>query len=396
MKVLVLSHMFPNTMNEVYGIFVANQVFALAQLGHEVKVVSPVPWSPPVLSFLNKKWAQYARIPRSKWRQDIEICYPRYLIFPQKYFYQYTGWFCYWGIKKTVDEIFSRFNFDVIHAHTALPDGYAAHLLKKDFQRPVVLTIHGQDIFANIHMGPSCRRAVSLALTAADRVVAVSSRLKEEMACLLPAQRIQVIPNGFFPNKGNNSVPELRQEFSPGKVLLSVGYLIERKGHRYVLEALAGLVEEFPGLKYLIIGDGVEESSLKKQAEELALKNHVMFLGRKSSAEVKKYMAMCDVFVLPSWKEAFGVVYLEAMALGKPVIGCRGEGIEDFVSHGENGMLVSPRNPEELYQVLRELMEDQEKADRIGKKGQETVLGGYTWADTARQLQDVYLSLNKK
>lgn len=393
MRILVISHMYPNVMHEVYGIFVAHQVSELVKLGHEVKVVSPVPWSPGLLRIFKEKWGKYAQIPRREERQGVEVFYPRYLVLPRKYLYRYLGWFCYWGIKKTVKKIFAQFPFDVIHAHTALPDGYAAVLLKKHLSRPVALTIHGQDIFSNIWIDAACRKAVSRTLNAADSVVAVSSLLKEKMADLMPLEKIDVIPNGILWEEMAPDYSYFPEEFRGKRILLSVGYLIERKGHRYVLEALAHLVKDFPDLLYVIIGDGLEEEGLKKMVTDLSLEDYVRFLGRRSGAEVMNYMALSEIFVLPSWNEAFGVVYIEAMAQGKPVIGCRGEGIEDFVTDGVNGILVPPRNSQELARALAHLLAHREKAEEIGSRGKETVMARYTWTQVARELESLYRRL---
>lgn len=126
---------------------------------------------------------------------------------------------------------------------------------------------------------------------------------------------------------------------------------------------------------------------------DLSLGAYVRFLGRRSGTEVMNYMALSEVFVLPSWNEAFGVVYIEAMAQGKPVIGCRGEGIEDFVTDGVNGILVPPRNSRELARALAHLLAYREKAEEIGSRGKETVMARYTWFQVARELESLYRRL---
>lgn len=392
-KILVLSHMYPNQMNEVYGIFVANQVSELIKLGHEVKVISPVPWSTFPLTVFSSKWRQYAQIPRREIRQGIEVFYPRVLVLPNKYLYQHVGRFYYWGIRKVIKEISREFDFDLIHAHTALPDGFAAMILKEKLTKPVVLTIHGQDMFSNIHMGPKCKATVIRALNNADRIVAVSSKLKRDIKQYVPEYKIDVIPNGITTGQLVEDSSDLKQKFPGKKIILSVGYLRKRKGHRYVLEALSQLVKEFPNLIYLIIGDGMEEELLKKQVAECSLDPYVKFLGRKSNQEVMNYMSACDIFVLPSWKEGFGIVYLEAMAHGKPVIGCQGEGIEDVVSHGINGILVPPKDTAQLIEALRKLLNNERMAVEIGQRAKETVVSKFTWSRVAGELENLFQGL---
>jgi glycosyltransferase involved in cell wall biosynthesis len=97
-------------------------------------------------------------------------------------------------------------------------------------------------------------------------------------------------------------------------------YLINIKGIDYNIKAIQALSKKYPFLNYKIVGDGVEKDRLARLANDLKMNEHIEFLGRKTHQEVMKYMAECDIFSLPSWNEAFGVVYIEAMAHGKPVI----------------------------------------------------------------------------
>lgn len=392
MKILVISHMFPNAMNNVYGIFVAHQVRELINLGHEVTVISPVPWSGKLIWWAGEKWENYGRIPFTEKREGVRVFYPRYPVLPRKILYQYIGQSCYLGISPLIRRLYPRFPFEIIHAHTALPDGFAAGLMKKEFACPIVLTIHGQDIFSNVKMGKGCRNAVIKALAEADHIVAVSSKLKKEMTALVDEKKIQVVPNGILRAEAGDGINELKAQYQGKQILLSVGYLIPRKGHRYVLEAMKDLVKEYPQLIYLIVGDGLEEGYLRKLAEDFGLGDKVYFLGRKSPEDVAKYMALADIFVLPSWNEAFGVVYLEAMAQGKPVIGCQGEGIEDIVSPGVDGFLVPPQDAEKLKNMIKALLQDEKMRIQIGKEAQNKVLKKFTWARVAEELTKIYYS----
>jgi teichuronic acid biosynthesis glycosyltransferase TuaC len=393
LKILVISHMFPNTMNPVYGVFVLHQVRELINLGHEVMVISPVPWSGKMIQWAGKKWRDYGKIPYAEKWDGVRVFYPRYPVLPQKILYRHIGRSCYWGIQPLVRRIYARFPFEIIHAHTALPDGYAAGLMKKEFGCPVVLTIHGQDIFANVKMGKGCKKAVVKALQQADQIVAVSSRLKKEMASYVNEEKIQVVPNGIIPEDAGGKISDLTARYRGNQVLLSVGYLIHRKGHRYVLEAMRQLKDQYPQLIYLIVGDGSEEALLRKMAWEFGLEEKVHFLGRKSQEDVARYMALADIFVLPSWDEAFGVVYLEAMAQGKPVIGCRGEGIEDIITPGKDGFLVRARDPEDLKSTIDFLLKNEKIRMEAGKAAQKKVWEKFTWTQVALELEQIYFRL---
>lgn len=183
-----------------------------------------------------------------------------------------------------------------------------------------------------------------------DRIILVRKKLKEISDNNVGfANKSTVISNGV---SVNNILEEknfiLNRSTLDYKSILSVSYLISRKGIDYNLKAFARLVDKYTNLKYLIIGDGSEKSHLIGLASKLGIDKKIKFLGRISHKDVMKYMAKADIFSLPSWNEAFGVVYIEAMAQGKPVIGCQGEGIEDFVEHGQMGLLVKPKDVDSL------------------------------------------------
>jgi glycosyltransferase involved in cell wall biosynthesis len=122
----------------------------------------------------------------------------------------------------------------------------------------------------------------------------------------------------------------------------------------------------------------------------LGVDSQVEFIGRLSHEKVMKYMAEIEIFSLPSWLEGFGVVYLEAMAHGKPIIACQGEGIEDVITHGETGLLVEPKNVESLVEAIDFLLSNPEKAKSIGERARNLVLEKYTWEKNAEKTIEVY------
>jgi len=155
------------------------------------------------------------------------------------------------------------------------------------------------------------------------------------------------------------------------------------------------LINKYPDLKYQIIGDGPEKNRLKKLAADLGINRQVEFLGRLGHKEVLKYMAKADIFSLPSWNEGFGVVYIEAMVQGKPVIGCKGEGIEDFVEDGKTGMLVEPKDVDSLVQTIDYLLSNPDETWAIGKRARKFVLENYTWDKNAEKTIKVYKEVIK-
>lgn len=392
MKVLVISHMYPSVFNEMSGIFVHHQVKALVAKGIKVQVVSPVPWAPFPVNHLSSKWKSYSNIPERTVYDGINLWHPRYLTFPRAWFFSSSGQRMYRGIKDVMQKIYQEFQFDLIHAHVALPDGFAAMKIKYLYHKPMITTIHGQDLYITINKNKNCKVALNKVFKKADKIITVSSKLKKMAANDIGFNdKIMVIGNGVPFNKiiakKDNT---LSGKMANSKIILSASSLFYRKGIYFNLRAFSKLVDKYTDLKYQIIGDGPEKNRLKKFAIDLGINNQVEFLGKLSHENVLSYMARADIFSLPSWNEGFGVVYIEAMAQGKPVIGCRGEGIEDFVEHKKTGMLVKPKNIDNLVEALDFLLSFPDEARIIGVKARNLVLENYTWEKNAGKMMEVY------
>lgn len=178
-KILIISHMYPSLYNEMAGIFIRQQVRELLRQGCELKVVSPIPLVPFPMNKISSRWHKLAGIPWMTKDDGVEVYYPRYLAFPRAMLFELYGWFMYQGCKKIVSKIYNDFAFDLIHAHVALPDGYAALLLNRRYQVPLVVTIHGQDLQQTLHKNNFCKKALLKVFKQVDRVIAVSTKLKQ-------------------------------------------------------------------------------------------------------------------------------------------------------------------------------------------------------------------------
>lgn len=162
-----------------------------------------------------------------------------------------------------------------------------------------------------------------------------------------------------------------------------------KKGIDRVLEALAstGLVER--SWKYRVVGDGTDRPRLEQLASDLGIRDRVDFLGGVPSAELHRCFERCDVFVLPSTQEGFGIVFLEAAAYGKPVIGARSGGIPEVVLHAETGILVDPADAADLRTSIVSLLCDQELRERLGRNGRSRVEEHFRLANFRSQLDAV-------
>lgn len=394
MKILVISHMYPSPSNPTNGIFVHEQVKALIQQGCEVKVISPVPYAPFPLGLINEKWNRYANIPKQAVIDGVEIFYPRYLEFPGAMFYEYSSHLMYLGIKNTVKKVFNDFKFDIIHSHVAFPDGYASLLVNHSYKVPHTVTIHGQDLQLTIFLNEKLKNRVFHVLNKVDKVITVSSKLKNVLINENVYRNVVIINNGINLKDYQSLSTFKPKEYTPDQVIVSASNLLEAKGIDLNIKAVSLLVKKHPHIKYMIIGDGPDKQRLMNLVDELKLNEHVIFKGKLPHNEVIECMYRSTIFSLPSWREGFGIVYLEAMACGKPVIAVKGEGIDGIIINGENGYLVERHNYEKLAQVLDHLLCHSKEANLIAQKGKRDILENYTWDINAKKTIHVYQQIS--
>jgi len=387
--------MYPSSFNPVAGIFVHEQVKELTRQGQDVRVISPVPWAPWFLGF-KKKWREYKKIKRQEVIDNVKVYHPRFVTFPRAFLFPFTS-YTYWrGVKNLVKEISLTFPFDLIHAHVALPDGWGGMMVKKIYNKPFLVSVHGLDVRPKIYKNKKCYQRIEKIFKKADAILANSERTANLIAKIYGENlktKIKIIYNGVSLEDVYQESSPIKRRYDSKKIILTVGNLVKLKGINYLIQALPKIIEKVPNLVCLIIGKGEEKENLKRSVEKLNLENYVEFLGPKPHKEVFEYMSISDVFVLPSINEAFGVVYIEAMAHKVPVIGCLGQGIEDIVENEKSGILVRPKNLEDLESALIKLLTDEDFARTIGQAGRKVIEEKFTLRKNAQELMEVYSSL---
>lgn len=278
-------------------------------------------------------------------------------------------------------------SIDLIHAHAALPCGDAADRISEKLNIPFVVSVHGLDVFSERQagkiLGPWCRTVSKRVYRKARAVICISEKVRQRIDD--PQANATVVYNGVDPSL-----------FSPGTeqksplVVLSVGNLIPIKGHALLLRAFAELLQYVPDCVLEIIGDGPARKNLARLSESLGISDRVKLLGNQTREGVARAMKRCAVFALPSSYEALGCVYLEAMSSAKAVIGCEGQGIDEIVEHGSNGLLVKPGVLSQLSDALGMLLQNEEFRHRIGSAARDTILRRHTLAHQASQLLELY------
>jgi teichuronic acid biosynthesis glycosyltransferase TuaC len=375
LHVLTLTPFYPTEQDDAQGCFVAEPLPAIEQQGtvNTVLAVSP---------FYRSNPTRNTSAPSAEW-----IRFPS---FPGGWGLPSSGALLFAGILHKARQIHALAPIHVIHAHAAMPCGHAAQLLGRELGIPFVVTVHGLDAFSTNQVsgyaGEWCKRISRMVYRSAKSVICVSEKVRDQVleGAAAPVSTT-VIYNGVDP-----------QMFAPSKdeadcgVILSVGNLIPTKGHELLMRAFAAVHTQFPDSSCEIVGDGVELSRLRRLATELNVEDKVRFLGRRSRSQVADAMRRCAVFALPSKYEGLGCVYLEAMSSEKPVIACRGQGIEEIIHHRSNGWLIDPDNLQELTDALISLLKDEELRHQLGDAARQTILQGFTFADQAEQLARLY------
>jgi glycosyltransferase involved in cell wall biosynthesis len=392
MQILVLTPVYPHSSNPAEGLFNEQHALALTRAGIQVTVVVCKPWLPNGLAKVWKRYNSLADLPQMEERNGIPIVYALYFHIPQYQLPHVTVSSCARSILQAIDRLNLSKTFDLIQVHSSWPVGLASPAVARALSRPFVITLHIQDE-PRLYDSKGGSTLYSGMIKGASAVVVVGSTLErfaKDRGMGSDRSRLRIIPNGV----DLATVKEVLREACGGQNgwgnIISVANLWPIKGIDLNLKALAHLGKV--GIRwhtYTIVGDGPERARLEELAKNLGIVNRVRFTGRLSHRETLREVAEADIFSLPSWQEAFGVVYLEAMACGKPVIGCRGQGAEDIVRHEKDGLLVDPRDIGSLGRAMQRLLIEREFAQELGRSAMNRAQV-FTWQQNVRQYVEVY------
>lgn len=352
MKILTLTTLYPNNIKNGHGIFVEQRLRQLLSTeGITAEVLAPVPWFPFAADIFGH-YSVFARVAKIEQRFGITVAHPRYLLLPKigMTLAPFMLVFAVYPLLKT--KLKQGDDFDLIDAHYFYPDGVAAVMLGKLLKKPVVITARGSDI----NLIPAFYWPKKMIIWAAQQAVAVITvcqALKDKIVDLeIAADKIHVLRNGvdlqLFIAK------ERLQAQSQCPVLLSVGHLVELKGHHLVIEAMVALHD----YQLLIAGEGREMQSLKNLANHLAVAERVRFLGVLSHHALVDVYNAADILILASSREGWPNVLLEAMACGTPVIATKVSGTPEIVTSASAGMLIEERSVSAIVAAVRTMQKN--------------------------------------
>ena len=384
LRVLVFSSLYPSSTRPSHGIFVETRLRELLKSGEvEARVLAPVPWFFSTDERFGEK-ARMAATPLEETRNGIAVRHPRFPVIPKIGMTIAPLLLALASIGPIKRLIREGHDFDLIDAHYYYPDGVAAAWLARYFKKPLAITARGTDL--NLITQYSLpRRMMQWAARRAEASIGVCSALVDVLrGWNIEPQRLHVMRNGVdlqrFKRSADSGLREsLGMRAGDGPLLLSVGHLIERKGHHLVIEALAALLPGHPTARLVIIGEGDERAALETAARKLGVEQQVTLAGALPQTELPGWYSAADALVLASSREGWANVLLEAMACGTPVVATNIWGTPEVVARPEAGVLVDERSGAALARGVRELLSRAPSPEAVRAYAE-----GFGWDATTR------------
>lgn len=394
MKILTLTSLYPNAAQPRHGIFIETRVRKLKELHPELQleVLAPIPWFPLANRFIASR-KSLKNVPRVEVRYGITTHHPRYLAIPGLGMYSNPFFMLLsllWFYFKHAEVIK---NTDVIDGHYLYPDGVAASWFAKLLKKPLMLTARGSDV-TSLPENPLLRTLIVSALKRADIGAGVCQALVNEMQLLAPEQQnYQVLRNGVdlqlfhpLPDAEREQLRQQRQ-LSNNYVLLCVGNLIELKGQYLVIEALSTI----PDAVLLLAGHDEMLHALQQQVAQLGLQQRVIFLGLRTPAQLVEDYNVADLLLLPSSREGWANVLLEAMACGTRVLATNVWGTPEVVASPDAGTLLPERSAGAIHTAI--VNEMQLKKDRTATR---LYAQNFSWDPTSERSYHLIQKLSQR
>ena len=385
LRLLTYTTLYPHAGAPNTGIFVENRLRHLVATGEAQSVVlAPTPIVPR-FAMRNPEWAKWAGAHPVEVRHGLRVEHPEYVLLPKGM--NVAPRLLYPASARALARLLrAGHQFDLIDAHYAYPDGVVAAWLARRFKLPVTITARGSDV-TELPAFRVPRRLIRGAFDAADAVITVSTGLRDAVIALgIPPEKVVVLRNGvdldaFRPVDR----PAARAALGFSRpTLLSVGHLIERKGHALTIEALAAL----PDWQLLIVGSGPDRAALEALARRLAVADRVSFLGQVPHAQLPAYYTAADLLVLASEREGWANVLLESMACGTPVVASPIPGNPEVVQERAVGLIMPERSASGIVAGVRDLA-----ADMPSRTATRAYAERFSWAATSQGQLDLFRAI---
>ncbi len=390
-RTLLFSTLYPSSARPLHGLFVETRLREVLRTGDvETTVLAPVPWFPSS----HPRWHGYATMaatPLHESRGGIDVLHPRYPVVP-KVGMSIAPFLLAAACLRPVRRLIAGGNdFDIVDAHYFYPDGVAAVMLARHFRKRVVITARGSDINV-ISRYAIPRRLMQWAARHADASIGVSSALADRIRPWTSPERVHVLRNGvdlqrFRALSREDVRRKLGVDGSP--LLLSVGHLVENKGHALVIDALAEIREHFPAAELAIVGHGPDRERLARHAASRGCADRVKLVGAVEHASMIDWYNAADVLVLASAREGWANVLLESLACGTPVAATRVGGSPELLTNDRIGRLIDRRDGPSIADAILKLLGNPPDRTEVRRYAEH-----FSWESTSRAQVTLFRSLS--
>lgn len=349
MHVMFIPSWYDNNRNKVHGSFFREQANKLQESGVKVTVAYNEIWPLTLMGKIKEKSGLSFKVEKGLRTYR----YKNYNFIPKNPL-------MFKVFDKRMEKLYKEITkkegkIDIIHAQSSLWGGISASYVAKKYNIPLVITEHSS-VERGVYVKKSYYKRIIDSYKSSNKVIAVGNGLKKEIEALSGRNDIEVIGN--LVDLSLFDIRDVKRE-SNEFIFFSVAFLEGEKGFNTLIKAFAEKYKN-KNAKLVIGGDGSQREWLKGIAKNESVENQVIFTGALSREEVSNWMNKCDAFVLPSRYETFGVVYIEALASGKPVIGAFNGGAEDIVTE-DVGILVEIDNVKALGEAMEYIEQNYKK-----------------------------------
>lgn len=387
MKIISVSHMFPNRIFPNNGVFVKERLKALSKVV-DTSIIAPLPHFPFIP--LIKKYKKLDEIPYEEDFDTVYVYHPKYILFP-KYFKFIDGYLYYWSMDSFFSKKITNEDIDILDFHWVYPDAFAGLRWAKKYNKKIIVTIRGNESIC--YFENSLRKKILVStLQNVDHIIAVSNDMKKKVVKEYGVNddKVTVIPNGIQPQQFK-VLDKKKARMSCSlennkKYILSLCRLSKEKGLKYLFEAFAELNKK--DVELVVVGDGPLKGELSKMAFDLGIANKVKFVGSVLHEETIFWYNAADIYCLPSLWEGCPNVVIESLACGTPVVSTKVGGIPDLVPKEDYGFLVPSGDSRSLTDALDRALEKKWNRELIAQYGSSN-----TWDNVASEIVKVFQSV---
>jgi len=403
-RILTVTSSYPKYEGDTTAPFIESITKALASRGHELTIVLParrdLDLEPiPGVHFSPYRYAPSERLSvfgyAEALRADVALKGATYAAAPLAVVA---------GSTRLLMEA-RRGDFDVLHAHWVVPNGTMAWPASRVYGLPLVVSLHGSDIFLS-EKNRTLRRAAKLTFARSKAATACSDDLADRSLALGAKERPHVIPYGvdadtFGATSDGGALRNTLRIDPDAAVLLAVGRLVHKKGFEYLIDAAAELRAKGTPVHTVIAGGGDLRDALERRARDHEIHEHVLFAGNVERAQLADYFAMADIIVVPSVRDAAGNVdglpnvLLESMAAGRAIVASDVAGIPQAIRDGQDGVLVPEKNAAALAKAMDSLVGSPSRREALGASARQRAQQQFNWNLVGERFESVLRSVAK-